>query len=243
MKYILTFVSIFIYTAISAEAVLTREVKESYPGGIPKTVDFSDGKFIVKRIEYYQSGQKHYEITAENKGETGEITIWNDNLKPSFKGTWEKFGVKWKIEGFHDNHKKSMQGEWTGQYPHGDWRTWFSNGKLEFEGSIYLGKPEGRQVLYYDSGNMRAECNYTNGIENGKLRLYYQDGRVRVERKYDYGKIVYNRRYNKKGVMTMNAEFAPNETVAGRSVKYVWPMEIIEAVTKNVELVKPLIYK
>jgi len=224
--------------------VLIKEVKETYEGGIPKIVEFSDqGKNVVQQIAYFQNGTKEHEINIKAKGENGELEVWSEDRKLILKASWKDYGLDWDLTGYHPNGQLHYKGGWSGEKPHGNWKTYFPDGQKEFSGTIFMGKPEGVQELFWPNGQLRGRCNYTNGIENGKLKMWFETGEIHIVRTYDYGKFTAQKRYNKKGQLTSDVEFTEKEAISGQSFYLLWPMKTMESAKKYLDYAKPFMIR
>ena len=123
MKKILLITTLFITAVCFGQ---THEfAEEFYKNGIPKvtnTYKESRGKLeLVKKVSWYDNGQKKSEEAYKDGEEYGKWTSW------------------------HDNGQKMREGNWKNGKEDGLWTSWYENGKKKEEGRRNLqGRERGR---------------------------------------------------------------------------------------------------
>ncbi len=178
-----------------------------YESGLQKScVDYHDGKFNGKIIEYTEKGKKKFEATAEMSHFVGLKYNYyeNGNLKsldsligkcPNGYCCCDAITIRYYPNGkiherfiiknglfhgpyisFYENGQKESERHFENDKEINLSKHWNKYGKLISEVNYKLGKPEGKTIEYYK--NYRVEGEFINGKEEGKWIGYDSSGKV-----------------------------------------------------------------
>jgi len=78
---------------------------------------------------------------------------------------------------------------------------YYKSGDLMSEIPYVNGKRHGQLKTYYKDGSNWIESFVVEGKQHGTRKVYYQNGNIERETKKDMGKMIWEKKYNKNGVI------------------------------------------
>ncbi|MCE3227434.1 MAG: hypothetical protein K0S32_1985 [Bacteroidetes bacterium] len=162
---------------------------------LKKYLDNPDSKLhqIIKNghhQDYYTDGKIKHEACYINNKIEGEAMWWYDN------GQLKQF----------QNFKKGLRT--------GVWRQWYKSGAMQFiQPYNDAGQINGTMVSYFENGQKRWEQTQINGIsaDGYSYLTWYEDGSKEAELKYENGKMIERKNYDKNGALRNFEEFDPKQ--------------------------------
>lgn len=119
--------------------------------------ELKNGKPHGAVTQFYDNGQKSYELNYDN-------------------GVVNGAGTTWHINGQTDSKHHYKQGE-----PNGAALTWYENGAKKSEGNYRDGRREGKWLDYYENGQIASDAQYQNDELNGTYTNYNENGQKLLE--------------------------------------------------------------
>lgn len=92
-------------------------------------------------------------------------------------------------------------------------KDYYEDGTIESEVNYENGKINGIAKWYHPNGKLKVEANYLNGLEHGEMRFFYADGSFEQFSKFENGKHVYKREYDKDGQLISATPFVTFEVL------------------------------
>lgn len=126
---------------------------------------------------WYENGQKHYELPIVNGKYDGVCQFWYANGQKKCEDTY----VNGKMEGVR--------------------REWYSNGQKASEDTYVNGNMHGRCVGWFENGVKQYEAMLRNWLEVGYARFWHKNGQLHTEKFYEDGIVKTFREWNENGVL------------------------------------------
>ena len=165
-----------IETLVERDGVFyTKDTNEPYSGSV-FSLDkngrnklesiLEDGKMIsYKNLEWWDDGQKRYEVIWKDGKKDGLSTFWYENGQKRYEKTY-KDGLQDGLETWwYENGQKRSEGTYKDGKLDGLWTGWYENGQKRSEGTYKDGKLDGLFTLWYENGQKETEVTYEDGEE------------------------------------------------------------------------------
>jgi tetratricopeptide (TPR) repeat protein len=120
-----------------------------------------NGRFI----DYFLSGRKHSEGTAQNGRREGPYTMFYQNGQVIVERFYKNGLENGSEKEFYEDGALKQKGEFVNGLEEGTWEVYFPNGQLKQSSSFTAGKMEGVTTVYYSTGKVMA----IEVIKNGKV--------------------------------------------------------------------------
>ena len=149
-------------------------------GKIVNQNTYIDGKCVVKAVEWYTLGQKHFEGNYLHATAMPEATYdwWNSKILTSAAPAAvadQQHGI-W-TEWYPGGNKKTV-GEYDRGVPVGKFTWWYENGQEEAEGDFEAGQKTGLWVTWHSNGLKQSVVEYKAGKLVAKELQWSADGKL-----------------------------------------------------------------
>jgi antitoxin component YwqK of YwqJK toxin-antitoxin module len=161
--------------------LLNGDVQEwDREGKLLSQTSYVDGQSLVKSVQWYTLGQKHFEGSYLHAQSTPTVNYdwWNSKLTigaAPAAGPDQRHGV-W-TEWYRNGNKKAE-----GQYDHdvatGKFTWWYENGQTQAEGDYETGQKTGTWVTWHPNGLKESLGEFKDGKLVTKWLHWSEDGKV-----------------------------------------------------------------
>lgn len=121
--------------------------------------------------------------------ETGKITAFYDNGKPSIQMEFEKGAIVRDYKMYFYDGSLSQEIVFVGGQYQGTHKEYYPSGKLKETIEYVHGVKHGDEIRYYKNGNKQEIKRYLNGELNGIAQFYNEQGKVVKQKKYVNDKV------------------------------------------------------
>lgn len=198
-------------------------------GNISGIVDYINGQYSGRRLEFYEDNspkfERYYTVDGERDGEwreffeSGQIkerSNWNNGVQIGEYYLARTENIMSRKGQYDDNGEKT-----------GTWEEYGYDGGFEFIADYKDGKYHGEYIQYNDLGEISSITNYEDGEYHGLYTDYidYDEGTISEEGNYANGRKVgewndYRRDYDNDKVYLWNKEYYDENSKLVREVYY-----------------------
>ena len=193
-------------TAESSEAALVDRspVEESklVERGFPSRAYVGDSKtpFTGVAVDKYANEKKKSEATYKDGKKEGLQTEWYDSGQKRWEVTFNKYG---KHDGpgtsWHENGQMMAKKTYKNGKPEGLVTEWHENGQKSSEVTYKDGKEEGLMTRWHENGQKAEEMTFKDGEPEGLSTMWHENGQKQHEATYKYGELVSVTRWDEEG--------------------------------------------
>lgn len=148
------------------------------------TEQYQDGRKLVSKVEYYDSGQKKSEgmyLSAALVVDAAD-DWWNAKPATYVRTGGDQLHGRWTS--WYANQRKNLEGSFQYGLRDGRFMWWYSNGQPKVAGRYSSGRPDSLWVWWHKNGQRAAEGQYVDGRPSGPWCRWQEDGQLC--RKIDY---------------------------------------------------------